>query len=73
MRKFDYFLIEKNSPSPANEFLLHSAGALVIIKSNKKLIFKNCTSPANEFLVHKCRNNRKINLQVQLMSFSYIL
>ena len=37
-RKFDYFLIAKNSPSPVNKFLLHTVEA---IPKFKKKIEKN--------------------------------
>ena len=50
---------------------------------DKNLHLKFFASPANEFILHECRNNKKMrkykeikfgkNIQVQLMSFSYIL
>ena len=51
--------MQKISPSPANEFLLHTVGAIGKKKENK-VIWKKCTSPVNEFSLYNCRNNRKI-------------
>ena len=48
--------LQKYSPRPANEFLLHTVGTIGKLKkkSNKKFIFKNYTSQAEELPFHKC-------------------
>ena len=62
MRKFNYFVIaNKKSSSSANEFLLHTVGAIGKFKMmNTKLILNIFTS-----LFHKCEYKRKIQKYIK--------